>query len=47
MTKLLIRWFISAVTLLLIARVIPGFHVRSFGAALLAALVIGFVNGTL
>lgn len=41
------RWFISAVTLLVIARLIPGFHVRGLAAALLAALVIGFVNGTL
>ena len=47
MTRLLMRWFISAVTLLLIARLIPGFHIRGLGAALLAALVIGFVNGTL
>ena len=47
MTKLLVRWFISAVTLLVVARVVPGFHVRGLGAALLAALVIGFVNGTL
>jgi putative membrane protein len=43
----LVRWLISAVTLLVIARLVPGFHVRSLGAALLAALVIGFINGTL
>lgn len=47
MTKLLVRWFISAVTLLVVARLVPGFHVRGLGAALLAALVIGLVNGTL
>lgn len=47
MNKLLVRWFISAVTLLVVARVVPGFHVRGLGAALLAALVIGLVNGTL
>jgi putative membrane protein len=47
LSKLLVRWLISAVTLLVIARVVPGFHVRGLGAALLAALVIGFVNGTL
>ena len=47
MNKLLVRWFISAVTLLVVARVVPGFHVRGLGAALLGALVIGLVNGTL
>ena len=47
MNRLLVRWLISAVTLLAVARVVPGFHVRGLGAALLAALVIGFVNGTL
>jgi putative membrane protein len=45
--RFLVRWLIGAVTLLLIARLVPGFHVRGLGAALLAALVIGFINGTL
>ncbi|HUI43628.1 MAG TPA: phage holin family protein [Terriglobia bacterium] len=47
MTRLLARWLITAVALLIVANVVPGFHVRSFPAALLAALVIGFVNATL
>jgi len=47
MTKWLVRWILSAVALLIVADVVPGFHVRSIGAALLAALVIGFVNATL
>lgn len=47
MTKWLIRWILSAVALLVVADIVPGFHVRSIGAALLAALVIGFVNATL
>jgi len=46
-TRLLARWLITAVALLIVANVVPGFHVRSFPAALLAALVIGFVNATL
>jgi putative membrane protein len=46
-TKLLIRWVLNAVALLVVARIVPGFHVRSITAALLAALVIGFVNATL
>ncbi len=47
MTKWLIRWILSAVALLIVADLVPGFHVRSIGSALLAALVIGFVNATL
>ena len=47
MTKLLVRWVLSAIALLIVADLIPGFHVRGIGAALIAALVIGFVNSTL
>lgn len=41
------RWVLTALCVLVVARLVPGFHVRSFGTALLAALVIGLVNGTL
>jgi len=47
MIKLLAHWVLSALCLLLVARIIPGVRVRGFGTALFAALVIGFVNGTL
>ena len=47
MIHLLIRWLISAVLLLVVAHVVPGFHVAGFRAALIAALVIGLVNATL
>lgn len=47
MNRLLVRWILNAVALLVVARLVPGFHISSIGAALLAALVIGFVNGTL
>jgi len=46
-SKWLIRWILSAAALLVVTDIVPGFHVRSIGAALLAALVIGFVNATL
>jgi len=36
----------SALCLLLVARFVPGIFVRGLGTALLAALVIGFINGT-
>jgi putative membrane protein len=47
MTHLLINWLISALSLVIVANVIPGFQLSGFGAALIASIVIGFVNGTL
>ena len=41
MTKLLVHWVLSALCLLLVAHVIPGFKLRGFGTALFAALAIG------
>src|SRR5580698_8200564 len=47
MLRLLAHWVLSALCLLLVARFVPGFVVSGFGTALIAALVIGLVNGTL
>ena len=47
MLHLIVRWFLSALGLVIVAHVVPGFRVASFGAALVAALVIGLVNATL
>jgi putative membrane protein len=47
MRRLLVNWLLSAVALLVVAHVVPGFHVAGFGAALVASLVIGLINGTL
>lgn len=47
MLRLLINWLLSALALLIVARVVPGFHVSGFAAALWAAVVIGLVNATL
>lgn len=44
--RLLLHWILSAICLLLVAHFVPGFFIRGFGTALLAAIVIGFVNGT-
>lgn len=41
---LLLRWFISAATLFLVAYLVPGFHVSGWYAAFIAALVLGLVN---
>jgi len=46
MLNLLINWLLNAVSLMIVAHVIRGFDVVSFGTALIAALVIGLVNAT-
>src|SRR5262249_31449653 len=46
MLRLLAHWVLSALCLLLVAKYVPGFLVRGFGTALIAAIVIGLVNGT-
>jgi putative membrane protein len=47
MLRLLLNWFLSALSLLIVTRIVPGFVVSGFGPALLAVIVIGLVNGTL
>ncbi len=47
MIQLLVRWIISAVLLLVVSRLVPGFKVDGLRSALIAALVIGLVNATL
>ena len=47
MGRILAHWVLSALCLLLVAHFVPGFFVRGFGTALIAAVVIGLVNGTL
>ncbi|MGZ4843005.1 MAG: phage holin family protein [Candidatus Angelobacter sp.] len=45
--RLLLNWLLSAISLLIVSRLVPGFEVRGFTAALIAALVIGLINATL
>ena len=45
--RLLVHWILSALALLLVAHFVPGFYVKGFLPALLAAAVIGLINGTL
>jgi putative membrane protein len=47
MTRMLAHWVLSALCLLLVSQVVPGFFVKGIGSALIAAVVIGLVNGTL
>lgn len=47
MNKALLHWILSAVAILIVSSLVPGFQVSGIGSALIAALVIGFVNATL
>lgn len=41
---LLLVWILNAVTLLIVAYLLPGISLASFGSALIAALVLGLLN---
>ena len=47
MLKILLRWLLLACALLLVAHLYQGVEVKSFGAAMLAALVLGLLNSLL
>jgi putative membrane protein len=42
--RLLLLWILNAVALLAVTYLLPSIQVSGFGAALLAALVLGFIN---
>ena len=42
--KIIVRWLLLAAALLLVAYLYPGVSVRSFGAAMIAAFVLGLLN---
>lgn len=42
--RLLLVWLINALALIAVAYLMPGVSVSSFGAALVAALVLGLIN---
>ncbi len=44
MLKIIVRWLLLAAALLLVAHLYPGVVVQSFGAAMIAALVLGLLN---
>jgi len=45
--RLLVRWLVNAVSLVIVANFVPGFVLHGFVSALIAAIVFGFVNSTL
>ena len=46
MIRLLLQWVLSAIALFITSKVVPGFEVATFGAAMWAALIIGLLNAT-
>jgi len=47
MLGLLLQWVLSAIALLIVSRIVPGFHVAGLGPALIAVIIIGLLNATL
>lgn len=45
--RLLLHWVLSAIALLVVSHYVRGFQVSGFVTALIAAVVIGFINGTI
>jgi putative membrane protein len=46
MLTLLVHWLLSALALLIVSRIVPGFQVDGLWPALIASLVIGLLNAT-
>ena len=47
MLRLIVHWLLSALALVIVAHVVPGFYITGLGAALIAAVVIGLINATI
>ncbi len=47
MRYFLLTWIATAVSLLITAQIVPGFHVKSFVAAAIAAVILGLINATI
>ncbi|MBN1279100.1 MAG: phage holin family protein [Chlorobium sp.] len=47
MLGILVLWLINALAVYTTAHVLGGIHIRNFGAAIVVALVLGFVNAIL
>lgn len=47
MAKALLQFALVVGTFLVLTHVVPGFYLRDWGAAVIAALLFGFVNATL
>ena len=45
--SLIVSWLISAASLVIVAKLIPGIEIRGLGSALIAPIVIGLANATI
>ena len=45
--RLLLQWLLSAIALLVVSHLVPGFQVNGLLPALIAAVVIGLLNATI
>jgi putative membrane protein len=46
MLGLLVQWLLYSIALILVSRIVPGFSVQGLVPAMIASLVIGFLNMT-
>lgn len=44
MVQLLLRWFLNALALFLVSKLVPGVLLADFGAALIAIIIISLLN---
>jgi putative membrane protein len=44
MMRLLLQWVLSALSLMMVAKLLPGFHIKDFGSALGVAAVYGIFH---
>lgn len=47
MQRALLHWVLSALAIAIVAHIVPGFVVQDAVTALIAAVVIGFINATI
>jgi putative membrane protein len=47
MVRMVLHWFLNAIALLVVSRLVHGFEVTGLGFAMIAVIVIGFLNATL
>jgi putative membrane protein len=47
MPRFLLTWLLTAVSLVITANLVPGFLVKNFVAALVAAVILGLVNAVI
>jgi putative membrane protein len=46
MVRLLVHWVLSALAIVAVAHLVHGFYVTDFLVAMVAAVIIGLINGT-